>query len=256
MTAHATVIQSTSNERLKALLKDNQYIFFEGKKLCSDILAQRNLIVDLLIVLQESPNPLPLPHPELIRETWHVSRPVMAKITELKTIPDVIIASRFRPKKIDFTKCRALLALLEVQDPGNVGTLIRTACAFGFDGVAQIGPSVSLNNRKMIRAAQNAVFQIPIQHFDSLSSFTIKCRHHRIAVYLSTANARQNPLGPEEIIPPCAIVLGNEGSGFTAETLSQYPSVRIPQLNMIESLNVSISGSILMHELRKKWGYE
>jgi len=256
MSIPTTRIQSVNNIRLSTLRKDEQLLFFEGKKLSNDILSKLGVQIELLIIHQDHFEQITIPYPEQVRDIWLVSSQVMAKVSELKSIPPVIAVTRYIPQKLHLNKCRSLLALLEVQDPGNVGTLIRTACAFGFDGVAQVGPSVRLSNRKLIRAAQNSIHQIPIHSYASFSEFIAKCRRNHITIYLSSADPRQNSLGPEEMIPPCAIVVGNEGFGFSSDILSQYPSVRIPQVTSIDSLNVSVSGCILMHELRKKWGYE
>lgn len=256
MSIRTTRIQSANNPRLNQIRKDDQLIFFEGFKLSRDILDKLEHKIEILVALQDSFDTLQLPPYRQIGEIWLVSPQVMSKLSDLKSIPSMIAIMKRLPQKIDFKKCRALLALYEVQDPGNVGTLIRTASAFGFDGVVQIGSSVKLSNRKLIRSAQNAVLNLPIQHFDTFSDFVSKCRKSHMAIYLSSANHGLGTIGPEEIIPPCAVVLGNEGSGFDKEILSQFPSVRIPQSEEVESLNVSVSGSILMHELRKKWGYE
>ncbi len=256
MNSSTTIIHSLNNIRVKELMKDDQLLFFEGLKLCSDIMFQQNITIELLIILHDQYDQIKITNPEKIKEIWLVSAQVMAKLSELKSIPPIICITKARQTKIITKKTRALLALMDVQDPGNVGTLIRTACAMGFDGIALIGSTVNLTNRKLIRSAQNALLKIPIQTFSALSDFTGKCRHHHMTVYLSSAALRQNHLGPEEMAPPCAIVLGNEGYGFSSDILSQFPSVRIPQLDSIDSLNVSVSGSILMHELRKKWGYD
>lgn len=251
-----TVIRSTSNESLKELVRSDKHFFFQGSKLCLDLLSDGSIKVDLLIVLQDQQATETLPILKNVREVWLVTEKIMAKLSDMKSIPTMMIATTFRPQKIDFKKSRALLALLDVQDPGNAGTLIRTACAFGFHGVALIGSTVRLTNRKLIRSAQNAVFQIPLQHFDQFSEFATKCRQHRLPVFITSAARQKVSIGPEELTPPCCIVLGNEGSGFPAEVQSQYPSVRIPHLGKIDSLNVAVSGSILMHEIRKSWGYE
>ncbi len=251
-----TVIHSANNDHIKELLHSDQYLFFEGSKLCLDILSNRNVIIDLLVILQEEYEKISFPSLENVREIWLVSDRIMAKLSEMKSIPSLLMATRFRPQKIDFKKCRALLALLDVQNPGNVGTLIRTACAFGFSGVALIGKSVKITNRKLIRSAQNALFQIPLHYYAAFADFAAKCRQHQLPLYITSSTPLRPSLGPDELNPPCTIVLGNEGSGFPQEIQSQFPSVRIPHLEKIESLNVAVSGSILMHEVRKKWGYE
>jgi TrmH family RNA methyltransferase len=249
-------ITSLQNLKLKTLLKDDKFLFFEGEKLCRDLIGQRGFITDLIIGLPEILANLPLPYPHQVREVWSVTPQIISKITEMSSPPGLIIATTQKPEKIDFTKSRSVLALMNLQDPGNVGTLIRTACAFGMDGVALIGQSVQLRNRKFLRAVQNALFQIPVSHFEDFLTFSSRCKRNHMALYLTSSSTTQNSLDPEALIPPCALVLGNEGNGFSPDLISQYPTVRIPQSTRVESLNVSVSGGILMHELRKKWGYE
>lgn len=256
MTFQTSVITSLSNIKIKSFLKDKKHLLFEGEKLCIDLIAQRNFSSDVIICLSDKLHLLQLHHPHHVKEIWSVTPQIMSRLSEMSSPPTLMVATLQRPEKIEFTKTRSILALLNLQDPGNVGTLIRTACAFGMDGIAFIGPSIQLRNRKFLRSAQNAIFQIPISYFDDFSSFTSKCKKNHLTVYLTSSNTKLNPLDPEALMPPCAIILGNEGSGFSSDLLAQYPTVRIPQSNRVESLNVSVSGSILMHELRKKWGYE
>ena len=154
-------------------------------------------------------------------------------VTIVKTLPNI------KPKK--FNK---VVYLDNVQDPGNMGTIIRTALAFNYDGIILSEDCVSIYNSKVVAASKGAIFLLPIIHGE-LSEFK---KDH--VVITSTLNDKSIPLKELNNDKPFILVLGNEAHGVREEIIKQSDIfVKIPIEN-IDSLNVAIAGAILMHHLK------
>ena len=114
------------------------------------------------------------------------------------------------------------------------------------------GKSVEINNRKFLRTAQNSFFKVNFQYYQNLSIFLEKIGTKSIPIYLTSSGPSNKYNKPDMVSSPCVIIFGNEGRGLESSVLSQYPIIKIPQTNQIESLNLGVSASILMYEILKK----
>jgi TrmH family RNA methyltransferase len=243
-------IDSRSNPRVKDLLKQkDRYLFFEGEKLVKDIL-EKKIRVKLLIILNTMGNPPDIPGTSA-DATWIVNETVMEKLSSLKEKPTLIAVLEPTEKAVDFHNKKAIIGLDDIQDPANAGTIFRCAAAFGIDAVVFSGNSVKPSNPKFLRAAQDAFFQVPFQHFDSLELLIAKAKRNNFNIYLTSSHKFKKSLHPDALQFPCLILLGNEGKGLPENLFNHYPSVTIPQTDRVESLNVGVSACIIMHELRK-----
>ena len=159
-----------------------------------------------------------------------------------RTLEDFLIAGEGRPSA-------HLLLLDSVQDPGNVGTMIRTAEAAGFQGVILGEGSADLYNPKSIRATQGALFQIPILTGVSLPQLLPllhKAGYHSWVTTLEEAQFYSDLRVPAR----CALVMGNEGQGVSPTLLAMATQkVKIPMLGATESLNVGVAAGILIYHL-------
>jgi TrmH family RNA methyltransferase len=134
-----------------------------------------------------------------------------------------------------------------IQDPGNLGTLIRTAAAAGVHLVCTSKGTVSARNPKVIRSSAGAFFRLPIVEHRSASEFVHFCEHHSIQLYRT--HARDGVVyTAAELRSGCAIVLGNEGSGVEETAFSGFPALRIPMAEDVESLNVAVAGAVILFE--------
>ena len=138
-----------------------------------------------------------------------------------------------------------ILILDCIQDPGNMGALLRSACAFGFQTIFISDGSCDLYNPKVIRASQGAIFKLhflfgnPVVFIKELKGYDIYGTDVRQGVSIHEIS-KSNPIG---------IILGNEGKGISKEIQAlNLKNLYIPMDNT-ESLNVSVAGSILMYEL-------
>lgn len=152
-------------------------------------------------------------------------------------------------ESLEITQHNRLLLLDRIQDPGNLGTLLRSALAFDFDGVILGEGCVDLYNEKVIRSTQGAIFKLAIQH-QCLTEAIKTLKEQGVQVY-GTSLQNGRPLQEIEATTKMAFILGNEGSGVSKEllTLTQQ-NIFIEMGGKIESLNVSIAGSIIMYQFR------
>jgi TrmH family RNA methyltransferase len=144
--------------------------------------------------------------------------------------------------------CR-LLVLDAVQDPGNVGTILRTAAALGVTATIALPGTVDLWNAKVVRSAMGAHFHHPAMSctWDELDAF----RATRGAS-LWAADTSGTPIGHGATPPRLALVVGNEGSGVSDASRERAERlVAIPIASGIDSLNVAVATGILLHELRR-----
>ena len=141
-----------------------------------------------------------------------------------------------------------LVALDAVQDPGNVGTILRTAAALDAAAVLAMPGTVDLWNAKVVRSAMGALFHSPTFMTTWPELDTFRTRH---SVALWGADAEGTPL--ERLKPPdrLALLVGNEGSGLSSEGRARVEqSVSIPIGSTVESLNVAVATGISLYQLR------
>ncbi len=145
-----------------------------------------------------------------------------------------------------------VLVLDGVQDPGNLGTLARSAAAFGCGAVICLPGTVDPWNPKVVRASAGAVFRLPVVQA-ALGELDDWVRDHD--VLLVAADAAGNPVGEEPVVERVALVLGNEGAGLSEAVATRcVRTVSIPMSGGTESLNVAVAGAILLFELTRERG--
>jgi TrmH family RNA methyltransferase len=139
------------------------------------------------------------------------------------------------------------LVIESLQDPGNFGTLLRSAEAFGIAQVYITPDTVNPWNPKTVRASAGSVFRIPVVR-DKLANIAATLKSSNTPLFAAVAqSAHATPAMDAYLIAPCALMVGNEGAGLTAEALNLATShIHIPCA--VESLNAAIAGSLLMYE--------
>jgi TrmH family RNA methyltransferase len=139
------------------------------------------------------------------------------------------------------------LIVEDLQDPGNLGTLLRAAEAFGIARVWATPATVNPWSPKTMRASAGSVFRVPVGR-GTIAEIAAACRNAGVRLIAATAQSeRATPLMQIDLTAPCALLVGNEGAGLSAEALRLADAcVHIPCA--IESLNVAVAGSVLMYE--------
>lgn len=138
-----------------------------------------------------------------------------------------------------------------VSDPGNLGTIIRTAHSFGFDAVIMSNDSVDLYNDKVIRSTQGSIFHIPVLRMDLTNAIT-KLKAWNVDVYASALSDDSIGLSNVDASNPVAIVLGSEGAGVSKSIMNQCDGTVKIETSQFESLNVAVASAIMAYHLRKE----
>ncbi len=142
-----------------------------------------------------------------------------------------------------------LLILENLQDPGNLGTIMRTAEGAGADGVILSRTSVDLYNPKTIRSTMGSIYRMPFLYVDDLDTILPRLKEKGIRTYAAHLQGK-NCYDQEDYRTGCAFFIGNEGNGLTEGLSNQADTwLRIPMHGRLESLNAAVAASILMYEV-------
>ena len=148
-----------------------------------------------------------------------------------------------------------VVVLVGVQDPGNLGTILRSAEAFGCAGAVLGEGTVSAFNSKVIRASAGSIFRLPLVmakaagETDKISS---KLRNAGVRL-IATSSHKGTPIDQVRLTDSCAVFIGSEGSGLPRNLLSQVDElVAIPHTQQVESLNAGVAGSIVLYEAARQ----
>lgn len=179
-----------------------------------------------------------------------ISNKIAKKLKQVSHSQNIFAISNkpagFKLSEID--EFKNLLALYKISDPGNLGTLLRSACAFGFNGVILSEDCCEIYNPKVIRSSMGAVFKVKIlecSNFGQLLEFINSKKFEIFAsVVEKTALNIKNIKGRKGML-----IIGSEAFGLPNEVLEKCKKITIKMSNCSESLNAAIAGSILMYEL-------
>ena len=239
------LITSVNNERVKELvrLKEKKYrdkcglFFIEGYDIVSE--AYKNGVIKELYVLDGVECSMDVP-------VTYVSMDVMKKISDMESVSEYY-AVCYKKEESDIGN--RMIMLDGIQDPGNLGTIIRSAVAFNFDTVVLSKSTVDLYNPKVIRSTKGMLFNINIIVRD-LESFISELDDY---VVYGTDVVNGNDVRNIDVSEKIGIVFGNEGRGISSgvrELCDKF--MYIDMNNDCESLNASVAASILMYEVNKK----
>ncbi len=141
---------------------------------------------------------------------------------------------------------------IDVQDPGNLGTIIRTADAVGASGVILSKGTVDLYNPKVIRSTMGSLFHLPIVQEVEVESTIAFLKQHKIKLVAADLTGEKNHFALKYDCP-LAVLVGNEGAGLDLEVLNQCDEkVKIPMPGKAESLNVSVSCAVILYEILRQ----
>lgn len=184
---------------------------------------------------------LSIPKSLKAEKIYYVSEKILKKISGLETSQEMI-AEIPMPRFESLKEKSRILILDEIKDPGNLGTLIRSACGLGWSGVFLSDLCCDPFNDKALRASKGSVFKIPLEQ-NPLSSLQNDPRQFYVA------DPRGTPLNQIQFKQPMALILGNEVRGASPLLKKRSIPVSIPMSSSTESLNVACAGSILLYEL-------
>ena len=152
----------------------------------------------------------------------------------------------------DLADGRPVLMLEGIQDPGNLGTMMRTAEAAGAAGIIADSGTVDLYNPKVVRATMGTIFRVPYLVCGSLAGVAEELRSMGYSLYAAHLEGSV-PYTEPDYIGSCAFLIGNEGNGLTRETAALADRyIRIPMEGQVESLNAAMAAGILLYEAHRQ----
>jgi TrmH family RNA methyltransferase len=144
-----------------------------------------------------------------------------------------------------------VLVIAGIQDPGNLGTILRSAEAFGADGVVSLPGTVNAWNPKAVRASAGSVFRLPLLAASERTAME-RLREAGVMVWTTTVGGAQ-PADLVDLVGPVALIIGNEGSGVPLDLAAQADgSLTIPCPGAAESLNAAVAASVLLYEAARQ----
>jgi TrmH family RNA methyltransferase len=257
------IVQSKQNARLKELRRAlNRFGRDDGKL---QGIEGPNLLEEALRA------GLRLPYVFVAQEMQHLLDGVpLGAETEVLLVPRILlnaVLSTESPQPVaalveppDWTwvhvlgrrKTPALLVVLAgIQDPGNLGTILRSAEAFGADGVVSLPGTVSCWNQKAVRASAGSVFRLPVVPA-GVDECLIRLREAGVRLF-TTVLRGGTPAHDTDLTEASAILIGNEGSGVPDEVALQAErAITIPCPGPVESLNASVAAGVLLYEASRQ----
>jgi TrmH family RNA methyltransferase len=261
------VVESKQNARLKELRKAlsspgrgvGALVGIEGPKLIEEAL-RAGLHVKTIFVAQ-SPDRASeriLAKLSLPRESEILHLPKKFLDQALATETPQSIAALIEPPQWSWSHVlnqnqekTLIIVLAGLQDPGNLGTILRSAEAFGATGVVSLPGTVSAWNPKAVRASAGSVFRVPLIAASDADCFE---RLHEAGVKISATTSRGAKSADRmELTGPVALIIGNEGNGVPGAFAAQADgTITIPFPGPVESLNAAVAASVLLYEASRQ----
>lgn len=180
-----------------------------------------------------------------------VPQKLLALVSNVETPQGLVFSCGWPEHELEELKnLRRVLVLDGLQDPGNLGTILRTADAFALDGIILCEGCTDFTSPKVVRATMGAIFRIPVIHLP-LSDAVDYLKTRGISVY-AAALSQSSVSVTSVTLSHAAVIIGNEGRGVSEEALTLCDKqVIIPMEGCAESLNASVAASILMWEMTR-----
>ncbi len=191
-------------------------------------------------------------------EILWISERLMDAISESKTpqpVMAVVKMTEHSENELMAHSSKLIVIAHQLQDPGNLGAIIRTAEAAGASGLAITPNTVDPYNAKSVRASMGSILRLPVVPVGHVPAFIKICRQQGFQTAATTLTGERTHFDID-LTKPTVLVLGQEGSGLTQDILSEVDlHVRIPMAKTIESLNVAVAASVLLYEAMRQRFY-
>lgn len=264
------MITSTSNQRVKQIVqwqtkakqrRQDDVFLAEGLKMYEEApegLIREVYLTDVLMRhLESGQNAAHLYIEEKLKKTGYelVSEEVFARMSDTQTPQGILTVLKRPVYELPqlWQSDRPLLVLLEdLQDPGNLGTILRTGEGAGITGVIMSKRTVDIYNPKTIRSTMGSIYRVPFLYVEDMGETVRALQKKGIHVYAAHLKG-QSCYSSFSFVEGTAFMIGNEGNGLSRETadLADF-YLRIPMEGQVESLNAAIAASLLMYEAHRQ----
>ncbi len=171
---------------------------------------------------------------------WEINKKVFDRLSMKE---NVFVLGMFYKYQAPVSAEKPHVVLVNPSNSGNLGTIIRTGLGFGFRDLVIIRPGVDPYDPKSIRSSMGALFHINLSFFDSFAAYRAQFPQHAVYPFMLKGSVPLDTI-LEKPQPPFSLVFGNEATGLPDEFLQYGQSIRIPQSQEIDSLNLSIAFGI------------
>jgi RNA methyltransferase, TrmH family len=257
------VVSSRANARVKQLRAAFQgharlsggMVAIEGDHLLEEALRS-GMVLKTVFVSERRAVPRVVPRGvEVLRLTEEVFESVVETQSPQGVAALLVPPVRTLADLFEGTGAVLILIAAGLQDPGNLGTLVRSAEAFGANGVLTTPGTVSAWNQKALRASVGSVFRVPVVGATAEEIAGLKGRGVRLIAAVGADDFGVVAAQAMDLTAACAVMIGNEGSGLTTEWMEMCDArVTIPCPGPVESLNAAVAGSLLLYEAWRQRG--
>lgn len=263
----AMLITSKDNPNIKLYIKlrdqkkarvENDMFVLEGARIIADAVKE-NVKIECAFVTDEAaikyPETLSLLSERIGDRLHFIPSEIAARLSDTKGSQGIFAIAARLDKTLDIDKINnggKFLILNCVQDPGNVGTILRVADAVGINGVFLCGNSCDIYNPKIVRSTMGSMFRLPICDDLSYSETVSLLKQKGISTYASVIDTDAHSVRGFGFPSDCAVVIGNEGNGLTREeALMCDARITIKMSGNINSLNAAMAAGIILWEMTK-----
>jgi TrmH family RNA methyltransferase len=242
-------LENISKNKLKEIQKlhqkkyrdENNVFLAEGEKILEEIISQNIEIVEVFALKSFDKKGISI---------TVVDENTMKKISTTSSACEVLTIAKKKHTDLSLIQNKNKIILLdEISDPGNLGTIIRSATAFNFDAIILYGNCVDLYSPKVLRSTAGNFFKIPIIEISTINQIKSNFKNHTI---IATALSENNNISLENCskIDNYIVMFGSEAKGLNKELISLADkNIRLEMKNNVDSLNLSVCASIIMYEL-------
>lgn len=234
--------------------KKEQAFLIEGVKMVEEALRDgagvTTVVAAPALVQHHGKGVLKLAESRGVDVFW-ISERLMDAVAESKTPQPVMAVVRMMQRSEEdlFSQSSKLIVVAHrLQDPGNLGTIIRTAEAAGASGVAITENTVDPYNVKAIRASMGSILRLPVVQVGDLTPFLKTCKTNGFQTAATVVTGEKTHFDID-LIRPTAVILGQEGAGLSADVMAGIDlRVRIPMTESVDSLNVAAAAAVILYE--------
>ena len=250
----AAMLNKSAKERRKSGL-----MLLEGLRICTDAaksgyIAKNLLFTETALTKYESELKIAIENAEDVYVISDALARYISDTQHTQGVFSIIKRRSFSENEISFDANSKFIMLENLQDPGNMGTIIRCAEAFGMTAVVVSRDSVDVYSPKVLRSTMGSVLRMPIVEVDDIQATITEMKDRGTRVYgaiLDRSSVR--PSDMEISSGGIAVVIGNEGNGLRKDTYEKCSgTVFIPMTENIESLNAASAATVLMWEMSQK----